>query len=609
MTTRDELSTVEVPSFNTWKLAFKLCRADVPGYLISHIGFWVFYAFPLVFGGLAYKVMERISEGRPASEIAWPVLALIVVAWVRGIAFWFTLVRWMRTWVNFGGLVVTNLMRRVVRGPGRARIPASPGEAVSRFRDDSNEYILLLDSVIDVAGSGIFAAVAIFILARIDAMVTLVCLIPLVGTLTIVHFAAPLIRRYRKESRAATSAVTGFIGEATSAVLAVKTSGAEDDVVAKFASLGDVRRRAAVKDRLVVELIDAANANLVSIAVGLILLLAVNKMRAGDFTVADFTIFVAYLERLVGFPRWLGHLSARAKHSVVSMTRLARMLNGERADAVVEHNPTYMKGELPDVPQPEMSDADRLRTLEVAGLSSVHPSGRGVRDINLTVGAGEFIVVAGKVGSGKTTLMRALIGLDEASGEVRWNGVPVADPLEWFVPPRCAWTPQVPRLVSDTLRDNILLGIQAPDEQVSKVLTTAVMTDDLSRFRDGLQTVVGPRGVRLSGGQIQRTATARMLARPAELLVFDDLSSALDVETEALLWSRLFASGSRTCLVVSHRRAALRRADRIYLLDDGYLVDSGRLDDLLGRSELMRELWGSEAGDDNAQPVRTDVNA
>ena len=111
---------------------------------------------------------------------------------------------------------------------------------------------------------------------------------------------------------------------------------------------------------------------------------------------------------------------------------------------------------------------------------------------------------------------------------------------------------------------------------------------------DGLETLVGPRGVRLSGGQVQRAAAARMLVRRPELLVFDDLSSALDVDTERLLWERLFADGERTCLVVSHRPEALRRADRILVLKDGRVDGVGSLAELLRTNAEMAYVWAGQ---------------
>ena len=234
----------------------------------------------------------------------------------------------------------------------------------------------------------------------------------------------------------------------------------------------------------------------------------------------------------------------------------------------------------------------------MAGLSYHYPAGaRGIQDIGFKIERGTFTVITGRIGSGKTTLVQALLGLlPPDSGAVVWNGTPVRDPAEFFVPPQAAFTPQVPRLFSDTLRDNLLLGLTESDLDLPAALRLAVMEDDVAAMEAGLDTRVGARGVRLSGGQIQRAAAARMFVRPADLLVFDDLSSALDVDTERLLWERVFARPDSTVLAVSHRRAALRRADQIIVLQDGTIAAVGRLDDLLLTCAEMQYLWHGDDG-------------
>ena len=226
-------------------------------------------------------------------------------------------------------------------------------------------------------------------------------------------------------------------------------------------------------------------------------------------------------------------------------------------------------------------------------------TGRGISNISLTLSRGTFTVVTGMIGSGKTTLVRTLLGLLPAEkGEIRWNGERVTEPADFFIPPQSAYTAQIPRLYSDKLRNNILLGISEQPGSLERALHAAVMEEDIKHLQNGLETMVGPRGVKLSGGQAQRTAAARMLVRDAELYVFDDLSSALDVETERKLWERLFSErGGATCLVVSHRKAALNHADHIIVLNGGEIEAEGTAEQLLASSESFRQLWyGEETG-------------
>ena len=576
------------------KHMWKLVKYKPGLYFINGILWTIIHLFPLVPGLIAKEFFDQISG---IGKLDSGVLGIFVIIILNVIINIVIIKLGARVDIyhrfNMSGLIRRNMLSIFLKQPGAMPRKYSGGEILNSIRDDADQAENSISWTLDIIGTAVFALVALCILLTINFRITVFVFAPLVVVVAIAQLASDRIEKYREASRDATGKVVGAITEVFAAVQTLKASGAERNVLKHIDFLNKRRHSLMLKDTLLTQLLDSIFYNTVSFGTGLILLLGAGAINNGTFTVGDFALFVYYLTFVADFIHFFGTFIAYYKQTGVAFTRMASVSEIESPEKLTKHSPLYLKEALVK-DEETINNVEALKKLTVKGLSYLYPdSEKGIKNISLEIEKGTFNVITGKIGSGKTTLIKTMLGLlPKASGEIYWNNNIVTDEAEFFVPPICAYTPQVPNLFSDTLRNNILLGLAEKTSCLDKAVYNAVLEEDINTLENGLDTVVGRKGMKLSGGQVQRVAAARMLIRNAEVLIFDDISSALDINTEKTMWTRLSQNLEATFFLVSNRKWALQNANNIIVLKDGKIEAQGSLDYLLKNCDEMRQIWG-----------------
>ncbi|HUR48866.1 MAG TPA: ABC transporter ATP-binding protein [Acidimicrobiales bacterium] len=571
----------------------------------AHKGLWLtssltasvlYYVWPLIPGLLIAALLDRLAV---TPVLDGPVTRLLLILAgvyaMRGITLMVASVAENACLHSAATIVRRNLLAGILRRPAARALPDAVGDTLSRLNNDQMQVSMVHTWIADPIGQILSLCFALAVLARTDLFLTLVVAVPVVIAAAAAHAVAERVQTAREVLQRELGRRTGVLGDLFGGVASIQLGGAKSAAVKHLDRANERVRKAVLRDILIGESVQTFGNHVGEMGTALLLFLIAGRLRAGTLSVGDLAIFVSYVGRLssvAGMAGWFGTQFRRAR---VSLVRLAELVPEEDPAVATRPVAIHLRGEIPEAAPPVRSDGDRLERLEVRGLTCLHgETSSGIRDLDLTISRGTVTVVTGEVGVGKTTLLRAVLGLLPVQrGEVMWNGTPVT-PAEELVPPKVGYSPQVPRCFTASLAENIRLGHPADDSEIRSALHAAVMEDDLALLSDGLLTEIGPRGLRLSGGQLLRTAAARMFVRRPELMVVDDLSSGLDVDTEAELWRRLRAAGG-TWLIVSHRPAALALADQILVLDDGVVAARGKPEDLASHPFIAHIRSGAPA--------------
>lgn len=524
------------------------------------------------------QVLNDLQSGQQLT-LPWMLLAALLGITLTRVVFWFCIAYTNpKLRVRSENVMRRSLLARIFQQPAVAALKGSPGEIVSRFRDDIGELPFVIVQLNDIIALACFAAVSFYVMYHISPSATIAIAAPLILIVAGARFAYNRIYVYRQERRRATGRVVGFIAETFGAIQAVQVAGAEKHVLQHFDELNYLREKATLREVLFDGLLDAMFRNAVSIGTAIMMFMVHQQAMSGEFKAGDVSYFVYSLGAISELLGELGIFIGRQQQLRVSTQRLENIGHGLPAERL------FVDSTIPDqMPLPPLVQL-QVRNLAVQWANGSY----GIRGVDLDLAPGRLIVVTGAVGSGKTTLLRAVLGmLPRVAGEIIWNGEKITHPDLQLVPPAVAYTSQVPRLFSDSIVENITQGRDVAESAMDEAIHGAVFEYDIAQFEHGVATMVGSRGVRLSGGQIQRAAFARMLYERPQVWLIDDVSSALDILTEKKLWERFMAIRSEVaCLIVTHRPQVMSMANEVIVLKSGAIAARGSYAELVATGVL-----------------------
>lgn len=521
------------------------------------------------------------SQADPASTLLQYALIILGAALLRGV-FMFamrqTLIVMSRN-VEFDmknkvfekyTVMSTTQLRQSNTGDLMARI----SEDVSRVRMFTGPVLMYVVNLLTT-----FILVIAFMI-QVNPTLTMWVMLPVPILSVSIYFVNNLINRRSDELQSQLSTLTVDAQETFSGIRLIKAYHREKDFLHRFAAAsGEYRLKA-----LALAFIDAVYFPVILLLVGISNLVAIyvggQMVLDGQITVGNIAEFVIYINMLTFPMAMLGWVTSTSQRAFASMDRINDFL-------LLAPSPTGNQGVV--------SDAHDRIAFENVSFTYPETGIEAIKNVSFALNPGKSIGITGTTGSGKSTLAALLLRqFDPTSGWIRVGNSSLADLdlLAWRA--RVAYVPQDVFLFSDTLEHNLLFGVD--DEisagQLSEVLNQAALQQTIDEFPDGLQTVIGERGITLSGGQKQRVSIARALLRDTPVLILDDCLSAVDTETEAQVLEGIRkAKGGKSSLIISHRISAIQDCDEILVMEDGTVKERGRHAELMALEGTYHQLY------------------
>ena len=447
------------------------------------------------------------------------------------------------------------------------------GDVMARMTNDLNAVRMLLGPALMYSANTVFFTVfALYFLLHLSPWLTLVALAPMPLASILVQYLGTRIHDRFERIQASFSEISSQAQENYSGARLIRAFAREDSQIGLFEKLN---RQYVARSLRLVQLIGMLWPTLefiLGVSLVITLLAGGHLVLAHRISVGQFVEFNTYMILLIWPIIAVGWVINLFQRGTASVQRIDELLQAE--PAIDDRSADLSLG----------SDTVLRGEIEFRHLDFSYGDTEVLRDISLHIPAGSSLAIVGPTGSGKTTLVNLLARLDEApEGALLIDGRPVRDYPLAVLRRNIGMVPQETFLFSETIRENLAFGApHASPEELLRAAEAAHIRQEFEEFPQGLETMVGERGVTLSGGQKQRAAIARALLRRPAILILDDALASVDTYTEERILGGLRDyTASATTLLISHRVSTVRHADRIAVLDHGRIVELGKHDELL----------------------------
>ena len=432
----------------------------------------------------------------------------------------------------------------------------------------------------------IFSIIAIYtMISGVNLKLTLITLFPIIITTFVVIKLKAYVEKSFKKSQQYFTELSEYVQESTDSVRTIKAYAGEYHQLKEFVNKNNLLKRS----NNVVDVHSTLLATSINLGFGVCyaisLLFGSKLVLEGEISIGDFTAFNGYIGLFYGPVCWLPGLIAKYKRAQISYKRVNSIFQLEKE-----------KINLKDIEREETIVGD----IEIKNLSYNYPTTIEValKDINLKIPQGKTLGIIGTIGSGKTTLMNLLMKLYTIpNGKITIDGKDINEIPTEVIRNSICYITQEHFLFSTTLKENITLFKEGYEEkEIVESTTKSMLKDEIQGMKNGIDTIIGERGVDLSGGQKQRVILSRAFLQRSNIIILDDAFSALDNKTEEQVLKNVKKlTENKTCIIVSNRISDIKGADEIIVLEEGEIVQRGVHENLMEEKGLYRKFYEQQS--------------